>query len=276
MALDKDKVAAKLAEKSAQAGGPPGKKKEPKTCPTHGKVLIPTKSGTQLVCPDKDCDYHETVETNGAATPPVKRIAVDGAAVKAAMKPKKVEETIDTPKKAKKKLAQIIGKAAPDEAAPVVATTTKKAEGNDAMQALVDGAAKKKLSKEERRAAAKRGVESAIPGIKKVLKADAEASQRDSEIAKSIMSLKVSTDEALKNALNAFIDGPIKEVLETFVTLYVSRKTDGDSDEAVLALDACRKAFDACGLLLVDVETKAKKPVKIEKATEKPAKAKKK
>lgn len=38
--------------------------KNPLDCPTHGKALIPTKSGTQMVCPLYECDFFVKV-TNG-------------------------------------------------------------------------------------------------------------------------------------------------------------------------------------------------------------------
>lgn len=114
---------------------------------------------------------------------------------------------------------------------------------NDALEALVAGSQKKKAakqSKEERKAAAR-------------------AVEVDSEINKSLLQLKLSTNEQLKAAMNAFIDGPVAKVLNSFVALYASRNTDGDSLVAATALNACAAAFDACGLWLADVDTKTKK-----------------
>ena len=130
---------------------------------------------------------------------------------------------------------------------------------NDAMEALADAAAKKKRIKEK--------METAIETAVKTKKEKAREKEVDNEISKSLTSLKVTTNSALQNALNAFIDGPIKMLAESFISLYVSRNTNGDSIESATALDNCRIAFDACGLLLVDVEVKKQAPTKIEKTT---------
>jgi hypothetical protein len=113
---------------------------------------------------------------------------------------------------------------------------------NDAMEAVVAGKAKKDKAKKKDR-----------------------SKEIESEIQKQVTYLKVSTEQ-LRNTLAAFIDGPLKAMAEAFVALFVSRG-DAASDEAIVALDACRETFDKCGLILADVETKNpdKKPVKKEK-----------
>lgn len=110
---------------------------------------------------------------------------------------------------------------------------------NPAMQALVNGAAKKRAAK-------------------------APKQPQDEPKGKPDTLTEVKTNALLESqsALNAFIDGPVKNIMDSFVRLFVSRNTDGTSDEAALALDACRIGFDACGLLLTDV-----KPTKKAKTT---------
>lgn len=130
-----------------------------------------------------------------------------------------------------------------------------KKQKNEAMAALVTGAEKRKAVKDA-----------------------AKDKQLKDEIQQQHTKLKLSLDKQLMDATTAYVNGPVKEVLDSFVALYVSRKTDGDSVEAARALDACRTAFDGCGLLLVDVNTKAKdsKPVsKPAKPTKKQKKGKK-
>jgi len=130
----------------------------------------------------------------------------------------------------------------------MIAKTNKDAiKANDAMEALASGAVKRKAAKAKKDEA----------------KAKAEAQTRDTEISTAFTALKLSLDEQLKNATLNFINGPVKDVMDSFVKLFTSRSSDGESDEAVLALDACKKAFDACGLILADVETKSKKKAKV-------------
>jgi hypothetical protein len=112
---------------------------------------------------------------------------------------------------------------------------------NEATKALEEGAARKKARQTKKDAPQ-------APQVQQAPKVD------------PLTSIKASADAVVKQALEAFIDGPIKDVMQTFVTLYMSRKMDGGCDEAVLALDACRKAFDACGLILADVVTEKRKP----------------
>jgi len=108
---------------------------------------------------------------------------------------------------------------------------------NDAMKALETGAEKRSTKK-----------------------------RKEAEPVSVIDALKASGTELAKNALEAFLEGPVRAMMVAFVTLYVSRKTDGDSDEAVLALESCRVTFDACGLILGDVETKSTKPKAVKSA----------
>jgi len=108
-------------------------------------------------------------------------------------------------------------------------------------------------------AEAKRSKNDALEAL---AKGSQKRAAKDAELKKEIETqhtkLKLSLDKQLMDATTAYVNGPVKEVLDSFVALYVSRKTDGDSAEAARALDACRNAFDGCGLLLLDVNTKAK------------------
>lgn len=109
---------------------------------------------------------------------------------------------------------------------------------NDAMEALVDGAKKRKAAKEEQ----------SKPRTQKEIQADVDT---------NMVKLQLSFDAELKNATQAFIDGPVKNVSMAFLKLFLSRK-DGSSIEAAQALEACRVAFDGCMIILSDVETKSK------------------
>lgn len=218
--LDKNKVAEKLAEKSAPVAGPPGTKKldgeTPKVNKTVQKQLAKLIGATAEV-PTNDAPKQATTAPKGKAMKwATKKFGAEGLATMAAGTGMSVK------KWAKAKYAEHI------------AAKEKEAKPNEATQALIEGSKKRAAKKQE-------------------------AQERDKAIDTAILSLKVTTNQAFENALRGFIDGPCKAVLDSFVTLFASRNTDGESDEAVLALDACKKAFDACGLLLVDVKTSAKK-----------------
>lgn len=51
----------------------------------------------------------------------------------------------------------------------------------------------------------------------------------------------------------AFVHGKLSPVMDAFLTLYVSRTTNGEGAEVAAALEAVRLAFDACGLLMTDM-----------------------
>lgn len=260
--LDKVKVAEVLASKSSSetpVGGPPGKPIAigAKSSPKPGENKVVKKALAKLigasVVPDAEPPVAKP-SSKKAVKWLIKKLGFGGANEMAngnGMSLKKYALAMYTEHLAKKKEKPIVQVNNSEEThaaidagmEPGVLARIMAAPKNDAMDALANGAAKRKAKKEE-----------------------TEEQQRDKEIQTQLTKLKVSTDEVLKSALHTFMDGPAKAVLEAFVALYVSRNTEGDSDEAVLALDACREAFDACGLMLTDVETRSKTEKKRSKA----------
>ena len=85
----------------------------------------------------------------------------------------------------------------------------------------------------------------------------------EEKVKSSIVKAKLEGGTQLQLAMNRFIDVTLKNIATSFIELYLSSREPG-GDAAVLALDACAAAFDECGLVLSDVETKkpAKKKMK--------------
>jgi hypothetical protein len=226
--LDQKKVAEANASKTPAAGGPPGTKKvdttngvdQPKVKKQLAKLI-----GATVEVPSNDAPVQAVATKEGAPQKPSSKKAVRWLT-------KKLGE------KGAEQMAKGNGVSLKKYALAMYTehlAAKAKAPKNDAMDALTNGSKKRSAKKEA-----------------------AEATARQKEIDGAMLKLKVSSNEALQSALRGFLDGPCKEVLDMFVALYVSRNMEHDSDEAVLALNACRKAFDACGLILTDVETKSK------------------
>lgn len=212
-------------------------------CPTHQTVeLLFNSKHTRMNCPLRTCGYDVDV--------PVQTAVVGGPPGVKKLKP--VEPITQFVEQVPQAVVAAVERA--EDFAKRHKEASEAALAIGAGQ-LAEQREQSKLTKEERKAAAKRAVESVAPGL---------ASPATVTVSKKTPTMP-SARSVLELAMNAFVDGPVQAVGAAFCNLYLSsRNPAADSKEAVAALDACRVAFDACGLILADVETKKSPKAKVE------------